>query len=233
MTNSNNAALELIGPAPRRPLDWLMVYSLEMHNGLDDDWLKASGLDRASAERLLAQHPEYRQEARQLRGLGRLLTLEMLFELLRQRAMEMLAAATKPAELKSLLGTLSGLRALEQRGLEPKLKRQARQPKPQQVPETAPSDSRGLAVMQEADAAAVPDATQAASVEAVDERPEQELPSLPDIAELQGMSPITRHKLVKGFRTSVQELFDADNLPRQQRRQLERIIEKLDKARLQ
>ena len=79
----------------------------------------------------------------------------------------------------------------------------------------------------------MPEQSEESTADAADPRPEQELPSLPDITELQRMSPITRHKLVKGFRTSVQELFDADNLPRQQRRQLERIIEKLDKARLQ
>ena len=38
----------------------------------------------------------------------------MLFELLRQRATEMLAVVMKPAEIKSLLGTLRMLRTVEQ-----------------------------------------------------------------------------------------------------------------------
>lgn len=111
MAGNTAKAMEMLDDDGRRPLEWLLVYSIERNGGIDDDWLAASGLTKAQATKLLEEHPGYREEARRLQGLGRLFTLEMLFGLLRERAAEMLAGATRPAELRSLLGILRQLPA--------------------------------------------------------------------------------------------------------------------------
>ena len=109
MAADTAAAIGILDEEGRSPLEWLLVYSIERNGGIDDDWLAASGLTRSQAEKLLEEHPGYREEAQRLQGLGRLFTLEMLFGLLRERAAEMLARATRPAELRSLLGILKQL----------------------------------------------------------------------------------------------------------------------------
>lgn len=114
----NIAAAAAVNAAPDRagnPLDWLMIYSIEHSGGITDDWLKKSGLNRSAAQKLLNENPEMQKQARKLQRVGRLFNLEMMFALLRQRAAEMLAAATKATDLKSLLGTLNMLQAVEQR----------------------------------------------------------------------------------------------------------------------
>ncbi|MCB1220652.1 MAG: hypothetical protein H7A35_03685 [Planctomycetales bacterium] len=98
----------------RKPLEWLLVYSIEANGGIDDEWLKKGGMQRAEAEKLLKEDPRRREHIRGLLRIGRLFSLQMLFELLRQRATEMLAVVMKPAEIKSLLGTLRMLRTVEQ-----------------------------------------------------------------------------------------------------------------------
>ena len=111
-----NIAAAAVNAAPDRagnPLDWLMIYSIEHSGGITDDWLKKSGLNRSAAQKLLNENPEMQKQARKLQRVGRLFNLEMMFALLRQRAAEMLAAATKPAEIRSLLGTLDTLRGGE------------------------------------------------------------------------------------------------------------------------
>ncbi|MCB1215929.1 hypothetical protein KDL44_00950 [bacterium] len=99
--------------ATQRPLDWLMIYTIEANGGITDDWLKRSRMERSEAQRLLNENPEARREVRQLLQLGRLMDLRMMFGLLLQRTSEMLAAATKPADVRSLTGTLQQLRQVE------------------------------------------------------------------------------------------------------------------------
>ena len=92
-----------------RPMEWLLIYSIERNGGIDDAWLERSGLNRKQAESIQRLFPKYVQEARNLLRLGRLFSLDTLFELLRESAVEMLGKATRPADIKSLLGTLRGL----------------------------------------------------------------------------------------------------------------------------
>lgn len=114
-TDKTAAAAIKAAPAQHNPYEWLMIYSIEHNGGIDDAWLERSGMGRGQAESLLAANPEMRKEARSLIKIGRLFSLKMMFDLLRQRAAEMLAAATKATDLKSLLGTLNMLQAVEQR----------------------------------------------------------------------------------------------------------------------
>ncbi|MCB1187778.1 hypothetical protein KDL29_11485 [bacterium] len=118
MGQNISAAMKLAGQGNeplRDPLEWLLVYSIELNGGIDKDWIEKSGLGRGQAESLLAANPEVRREVRQLQRIGRMFSLRMLFDLLRERAAQMLAAASKPAEIRSLLGTLSMLRADEEK----------------------------------------------------------------------------------------------------------------------
>ncbi|MCB1188495.1 hypothetical protein KDL29_15140 [bacterium] len=98
----------------RKPLEWLLVYSIEANGGIDDEWLAKGGMQRAEAEKLLKENPERREHIRGLLRIGRLFSLQMLFALLRQRTSELLATVMKPTEIRSLLGTLRMLRTVEQ-----------------------------------------------------------------------------------------------------------------------
>ncbi len=113
MGQTGTGILDMLSPDERRPLEWLLVYSLERNRGIDEAWLRQSGLNRQQAEKLLKDNEPVREQIRNLQRIGRLFTLEMLFELLKQRAAEMLARVTTPAEIKSILGTLKLLRSVE------------------------------------------------------------------------------------------------------------------------
>ncbi|MEZ5339644.1 MAG: hypothetical protein R3F46_15450 [bacterium] len=113
MGNTQISTTQESSLASERPLDWLMIYTIEANGGITDDWLKRSRMERSEAQRLLNENPGARREVRQLLQLGRLMDLRMMFGLLLQRTSEMLAAATKPADVRSLTGTLQQLRQVE------------------------------------------------------------------------------------------------------------------------
>ncbi|MEZ5339369.1 MAG: hypothetical protein R3F46_14050 [bacterium] len=95
------------------PLDWLLIYSIEIHGGIDDAWLEQSGMQRSEAEQILRDNPAQQREVRRLIQIGRLLTLENMFEMLRQRCLQLLSSVQKPTEIRSLLGSLGTLRSME------------------------------------------------------------------------------------------------------------------------
>ena len=229
MSTTNKPQFEVLNPEPRKPLDWLLVYSIEHHGGLGESWLKASGLSQAKGQKLLEENPQYQREARQMKSLSRLFTLEMLFALLRERSMEMLAGATKPTELKSLLGILNSLAEIAEKQAarfekeRPELDASGRAADAADpaVPIIKPQPD--LSVMQQEQ-----DTSPAPATDAGDDGPGiPELPQIADTAALRSMLPIQRNQLVKEFRRKCRELFEQDRLNRQQRRQLEKTLDKL------
>ncbi|UNM07955.1 MAG: hypothetical protein H7A35_14010 [Planctomycetales bacterium] len=92
-----------------RPEDWLLLWCMEHTDADEDSIRRASGRSAAELDELRSSNPETLTEIRGLHRMGALLSISMLFELLRQRLAAMLAVATKPAELRSLLGSLRQL----------------------------------------------------------------------------------------------------------------------------
>ena len=112
MASTLSAEEKSISKSKREAYKWMMIYSLEHYGGATKEWRERSGMEEGEINALQSEK-DIRREVRDLQRMGRLFTLEMLFELVKQKAMEMLAKVAKPTEVKSLLGTLKLLRAVE------------------------------------------------------------------------------------------------------------------------
>ncbi|MCB1218779.1 hypothetical protein KDL44_15450 [bacterium] len=89
-----------------RPEDWLLLWCLE-HAELDEASVgRATGRTPEQLAELRDSNPAVLAEIRELHAFGSMLNVERLFELLRQRLAALIARATKPAELRSLLGSV-------------------------------------------------------------------------------------------------------------------------------
>ena len=58
MSSATTATLAKLDEVDRRSMDWLLVYSLERNGGIDEGWLRDSGLSQGEAEQLLSDNPE-------------------------------------------------------------------------------------------------------------------------------------------------------------------------------
>ena len=205
MSNAMTAALDLVDPRVSNPREWLLLWSMEHNGGIDEQWLADSGLSQAQAEALQARNVDLREEIRGMQSLGRLFTLESLFELLRQRVMQMLATAHKPAELRSLLGSLRQLPGAG--GLLKQLD--------------------GLPAGRNRPAAAVAPDQLATRLRDGFSQDQTNLPQVPAITDMAGLPDCSREELVNAFARQAEPLISDDSLPRQQRRQLQRQLDKL------
>ena len=119
MTVMTDASAETSAQGQISPEHWMMLWCME-HSGSDPEAIRrAAGLSEAQLAELRSSHPQVCEEISSLHRLGSYLSLEMLFVLIRQKIARMLAVATKPSELRSLLGSvrqLPGAKELLQQG---------------------------------------------------------------------------------------------------------------------
>jgi hypothetical protein len=85
----------------------LIIWRLAQDNGINDELLHASGNSREQMQQFLSKNEDQYQEFRLQQFAAQLLSLEDLFEIGRIRLAEMLITVEKPGELKILLGALA------------------------------------------------------------------------------------------------------------------------------
>jgi len=131
----------------------------------------------------------------------------MLFDLLQELATEMLAGAQRPAELRSLLGTLRMLKAVR----------------------SGQAASRDTScVANDTEAAEREQSGPAETGPAAD--PDPAVLEIPPIRDLRRMAPFKRLDLVNEFRRRAQQCIDSDSLSPQQLSQLKRQLVELRSA---
>lgn len=90
-------------------LDSLLLWRIVQDGGISDELLASTGSTREELDSFLAQHELEYGELRNLASSAHMLDLQDLFELARARLGQMLAACTKPGELRTLIACIRQL----------------------------------------------------------------------------------------------------------------------------
>lgn len=201
----------------RQAQDKLILWRLAQDEGITEDMLRASGNTREQLQQFISHNETLYQDYFCQRFLAEVISLEDMFEIGRMRLAEMLVTVEKPSELKTLISTLAllpgGKALLAAAGKDEKAK-----PQPAVETHTATAD----------EAPPVADTASESPAPVAEAADSEADPAAQSTAEAAADS--TQHSDPAGELLLLQAKLANAGISRQQRRQLERRIDKLREA---